>query len=199
MIWTLAQRELRSLFVSPLAWVILAVVEGIMAYFFLGSLDFYMGIQPRLAAMPDAPGVTEVVVSSVYGTAAFVMLGVILLMPLSLALGTNLDWGLVLSGLLGLALLLASFAAVGLFMSTLTAQPTVAAIASFGVLLLLWILDFASQGNTDSVLSYLSMLRHYQPLLKGLFDSSDLVYYALLTLTFLVLSIRRLDAERLQR
>ena len=37
MILTLAQRELRSLFLSPLAWSILSVVQLILAYLFLGE------------------------------------------------------------------------------------------------------------------------------------------------------------------
>ena len=48
------------------------------------------------------------------------------------------------------------------------------------------------------VFGYLSLQGHYEALLRGLFSSSDVVYYLLFILTFLVLSIRRLDADRLQ-
>ena len=41
------------------------------------------------------------------------------------------------------------------------------------------------------------MLRHYEPLLKGLFNSTDIIYYLLVIVLFLGLSIRRLDAQRL--
>jgi ABC-2 type transport system permease protein len=41
------------------------------------------------------------------------------------------------------------------------------------------------------------MLRHYEPLLKGLFTSTDVGYYLLVTTLFLGFSIRRLDAMRL--
>ena len=121
-------------------------------------------------------------------------------MPLSLLAGTSLDIGLYLSGLVGVLLLAASFAAIGLYMSSLTSQPTVAAVSTFGLLLLLWILDAAGTTGTDNdrVFSYLSILRHYQPLLRGIFNSSDIVYYLLFITTFLVLSIRQLDSDRLQ-
>ena len=125
----------------------------------------------------------------------------IALMPLSLLIGGDLDFGKFLSCLLGLALLLGGFAAIGLFMSTLTAQPTVAAVSTFGVLLLLWIVDWtASSGASSSatVISYISMLRHYEPLLKGVFNTADIAYYILFIITFLVFSIRRLDSERLR-
>jgi ABC-2 type transport system permease protein len=87
-----------------------------------------------------------------------------------------------------------------LYISTLTTQPTVAAVATFGILLLLWVLNMAgSTGNAGGgVLSYLSLLSHYQPMLKGIFSSTDVAYYLLLIAGCLVLSVRRLDADRLQ-
>jgi ABC-2 type transport system permease protein len=249
-IFTIAARELRTLFLSPLAWSILAVVQLILAFLFLARVELYQLYQPQLAALDNAPGVTEVVLPDLLGNAAvvlllvvplltmrlvaeerrnrtlallfsapvsmteivlgkyfgvlgflFVVLALIALMPLSLLLGGGLDPGLVLSGFLGLAFLLAGFAAVGLFMSTLTQHPTVAAIATFGALLLFWVLDSSGRGAEGAAqgnwLAYLSLFNHYKPFLDGLFSSADAVYHLLLIATFLVLGIRRLDADRL--
>ena len=249
MILVIAGKELRTLFLSPLAWVILAVVQLILAYLFLSQIDFFLQIQSRLAGLEEAPGITEIIVAPLFGNAAvvlllvvpmltmrlvsderrnrtlslmfsaplamteiilgkflglmaflLVMLAMIAAMPLALLAGGTLDLGVLASSLLGLLLLLGSFTAIGLFMSTLTSQPTIAAVSTFGVLLLLWILDWAGSGRSgeaSTVFGYLSILRHYEPLLKGVFNSADIVYYLLLMLTFLVLSVRRLDAERL--
>ena len=146
---------------------------------------------------------SEIVLGKFMGVMGFllIMLLMIALMPLSLLMGGSLDMGMLLAGMLGLLLLLTGFAAVGLFMSTLTEQPTIAAVSSFGVLLLLWILDWAGNSNlgeASSTFAYISILRHFEPLLKGVFDSSDVIYYLLFVIFFLGLSIRRLDADRLQ-
>ena len=246
MIFTIAARELRSLFLSPLAWVILAVIEAILAYFFLLYLDYYMQIQPQLTQLEGAPGITDMVVAPLLATAATVLLlvtplltmrliseeqrnqslallmsapisiseivlgkfcgilafqlltlALILLMPLSLLMGGSLDAGMFLSAIIGLLLLLASFSAIGLFMSTLTYQPVIAAISSFGVLVLLWIIDFASTtGEKTELFAYVSLLSHYQAMLKGIFNSSDFVYYVLVVVLFISLSIHRLDSKR---
>jgi ABC-2 type transport system permease protein len=102
--------------------------------------------------------------------------------------------------MLGLILVVAAFTAIGLYMSSLTEQPTVAAVTTFGLLLLLWIVDWA--GGSDirggNALAQLSMLRHYEPLLKGLFNSADVAYYLLLVMLFTGFTIRRMDAARLQ-
>ena len=127
-----------------------------------------------------------------------IMLGMLMLMPLSLLFGGLLDFGQLASGLLGVSLLLGALTALGLYISTLTAQPTVAAISTFGAFLLLWMLDWG--GNTEaqnSILSYISITNHYQPLLKGLFSTADVIYYVLFIALFLILSIQRLDADRI--
>ncbi|MGD2112463.1 MAG: ABC transporter permease subunit, partial [Gammaproteobacteria bacterium] len=156
-----------------------------------------------LSLLFSAPvSMTEIILGKYLGILLFflVMLAMLALMPLSLLAGTDLDLGKLAAGLLGLALLLAAFAAIGLFMSSLTEQPTVAAISTFGLLLLLWIIDWAGTTSDQSsgLFNYLSLLRHYENLLKGLFNSTDAAYYLLLALLFLGLSIRRLDADRLQ-
>ncbi len=247
MIFTIGLRELKSLFLSPLAWSILAVVQLILAYLFLGRIEIIQMYQAQLMAMDGAPGVTEIILPDLLGNAAIILLlvvplltmrlvaeerrnrtlsllfssplsmteivlgkylGILLfllvllvliaLMPLSLLAGARLDFGLLAASLLGLALLLAGFAAVGLFMSTLTQYTTVAAISTFGALLLFWILDWSGQGFAGgNWLAYLSLFNHYKPFLDGIFDSADAVYHVLLITTFLVLSIHRLDADRL--
>ena len=84
--------------------------------------------------------------------------------------------------------------------AALTDQPTIAAISTFGLLLLLWIIDWAgnSEARASGLFAFLSMLRHYETLLKGLLHSTDIVYYLLVTILFIGLSIRRMDADRLQ-
>ena len=155
-----------------------------------------------LSLLMSAPvSASEIILGKFVGIAGFLllMLMLITLMPLSLLGSGQLDSGLMLSGILGTVLVICSFAAAGLYISTLTAQPTVAAVGTFGLLLLLWIVDIAGNtGNENSVLAYLSMLNHNQALLRGIFSSADVIYYLLFIITFIVLSIRRLDAERLQ-
>jgi ABC-2 type transport system permease protein len=250
MAFVIAGRELRTLFLSPLAWSILGVIQIILAYMFLAQLDYYMMLQARIAGLEDAPGITDLIVAPLFGNAGvilllvtplltmrliseerrnrtlsllftapvsmaeivlgkylgvlaflLIMVGMILLMPLSLLVGGGLDFGKLAACALALILLLAGFAAVGLYTSALASQPTVAAISTFGALLLLWIIDWTGTmaGQAGGVLEYASLLRHYESLLKGLVSTTDLVYFVLFITTFLVLSVHRLDNDRLQK
>lgn len=245
----IAGREFRSLFLSPLAWTLLGVLQFILAFMFLAQLDYYLTLQPRLATLDDAPGITDAIISPLFGNAGvilmlvtplltmrlvseerrnktlslllsapvsmseiiigkylgvlgflLVVIAMVTLMPLSLYWGGALDGGRLLANVLAVILLVASYSAVGLFMSTVASHPTVAAISSFGVILILWILDWSSESGTTSggVLRYVSMLRHYEGMLRGLVNTSDLAYFLLFIALFLVLAIQRLEFERIQ-
>lgn len=243
MIWVIARREFSAMFASPLAWVILAVIQTILGYLFLTNLDNYFLLQPQLAQLENTPGVTDLVATPLMQVAAVILLMVmplltmrsiaeekrnrtlsllisaplgmseivlgkfcglmlfvvvlvsmLMLMPLSLYLGTSPDGGKLLSIYLGMLLLLASFTAIGLYLSSLTENQTIAAISTFGVLLMLWIID--SFSNEHSLISYLSILQHHQSMLQGVFDTGDIGYYLLLITGFLGLTIRQLDRER---
>lgn len=79
MILAIAGRELRSLFLSPLAWSLLAVTQLILAWLFLVQIDGFVQVQPRLAGMEGAPGLTDLVAAPLLGSAATLVL---LLTPL---------------------------------------------------------------------------------------------------------------------
>jgi len=241
----IADNELRRLFKSTLAWIIMAVVQFLSAIFFYLLLSQYMSA----GAWQLEKGLTEVVVAGVFqisgiilllvsplltmrliseerrlGTIKLIMsspvsltqlvlgkylgitlfyfclIGMLSLMPLSLLLGTPLDIGQLFSGLLGMLLLVSSFAAIGLFVSSLTRSPAVAAISTFGALFVLWIINLAGHNASEhmaALFTYLSLLGHYGSLLEGMFNSVDVIYYLLVSLCFIVLTIWRLDAERL--
>jgi ABC-2 type transport system permease protein len=246
MIISIALRELRSMFLSPLAWTVLAVIQLVLAWSFFTQIDFFFNIQSQLATLPNAPGVTDLVVMPTFEVASIILLmvtplltmrliseerrngsialllsspismteivlgkftGIVLfmlifitmisLMPLSLLMGTELDLGKLAAGVFALVLLLSAFSAAGLYLSSLTSNPVVAAISTFGLLLLLWIIN-SNTGDASNTLDQLSLLGHFAPMLRGLIDTADIAYFVLFIATFLLLTIRQLDSQRLQ-
>jgi ABC-2 type transport system permease protein len=145
---------------------------------------------------------TQVVLGKYLGLMLFIlmMIALISLMPVSLYVGTSLDWGKLLASVFGLVLLLASFAAAGLFISSLVDQPIIAAVASFGFLLLLVVFYISgnSQSSHSELFIYLSHFGHFLSFLRGIFDTADLAYYLLFIVGFLGLTIRKLTNEGLQ-
>ncbi len=142
---------------------------------------------------------TQIILGKFLATFIFLAMvcGLIAIMALSLLMGGKLDYGLLLSNLVGLLLLTGSFAAVGLFVSCLTTHPVVAAIGSLAALLGLWLMNIAATDPT-SLAHLFSLLKHFEGFMNGSIAVTDLIYFALLTAAFLILSIRRLDADRLR-
>jgi ABC-2 type transport system permease protein len=143
---------------------------------------------------------TEIVVGKFLGLIIFlsILVGYILLMLSTLNIWSDIDFGYLLSNSLGLILLAASFSALGIYFSSLTSQPIIAAILSFIALFALMGLDkfFGSQPN--HWFGYISLMKHFQSFSRGVIDSKDIIYFILFITTFLVLTVRRLDADRLR-
>lgn len=140
---------------------------------------------------------TQIVLGKFAGLMLFLIL-IVATLPLmlyTLALGTHLDHGLMLSNCLGLILLTASFVSVGLYLSSLTSQPVIAAIGALAVLVGLWLADINST-TPESFWHTLSPLFHFQNFNSGLLDSRDVSFFVLFSATFLLLSIRRLHNNR---
>ncbi len=164
------------------------------------SEDYRTGTIKLLLSSPVS--VTRLVLGKYFGMVLFMLSMVIMvsLIPASLVLGAPLDYGQFIAAILGLVLLLCTFAATGLFVSSLFKQPVIAAICTFAVLLVLWTSHLASStqsGTDDSVAAYLSILHHYNNFTEGMFNSVDLVYFIIMILLFLLLGIWRIDAMRI--
>ncbi|TVM17705.1 ABC transporter permease [Oceanidesulfovibrio indonesiensis] len=102
-------------------------------------------------------------------------------------------------GYLGLLLLALSFAALGLFLSSLTENQVVAAISTFVALLLLWVVSWLEDvvpAGAKPFVAELSMLAHFEPFTNGVLDASDLVYFATFIAGFFWLTVLSLENQR---
>ncbi len=240
----IARTELRRIFLSPLAWTVLAVVQMIIGFVFINLLiDYaqnsqmgdqftgvadYMGgglygfaIIVLLLVMPlmtmrlfaeerksgsltlllsSPASLTEIVLGKFLGLVGFMLALLVLLaaMPLSLLPATDLDLGRIAAGLLGLFLIMLAFGAAGVFVSSLTREPTIAAVAGFGLLLIVWLVQILAyqEGPLAALFGYLSLIGHFDNLRRGVFSTADVAYYVLFTALFLWLTVQRLDLER---
>ena len=121
-----------------------------------------------------------------------------LAMPLTLAHATDLDGGKLATAALGLALMLAALAALGLACSSFASHPAIAAAAALILGLALWSVNLGAQmaGIDGGAINWLAMSTHVQPLLRGLVSSADLLWFALLIALSLALATRHLSTER---
>ena len=240
----LVERELRSYFSSPIAYVVLTLflfLSGIVFQFilfrvlemgfqasqgaqfgqpstpldmpkmvsqgFLGTMsDILLFMVPMItmalfseekrrgtmellltAPLTDA----QVVLGKFFGALSFyIILLLTTLIPMGvLYLYGDPATGPIFTAYLGLLLYGLAILAIGMFISTLTENQIIAAVLTFGTIMMLWLLNViatrAEGPITKAVLTYLSVLSHLDDFFKGVLVSSDVIFY--LSLTFVAL------------
>lgn len=110
----------------------------------------------------------------------------------------NIDYLMVISGAIGLYLLICAYAAIGLFMSSLTSYQVVAAISTLAVLALLNFVGGLFQGNdvVRHITYFLSISGRTEQFISGLISSEDVIYFLLIITFFLSITGMRLQASR---
>ncbi len=109
------------------------------------------------------------------------------------------DWKPLAIGYLGLLLQAGALLAIGTFISTLTKNQIIAGAVTFGVCLLLWILDWVSGYNSATwaqVLAYMSVIAHFDSFARGVIASKDTVFYLTLIFLGLFFTVRSMEALR---
>lgn len=158
-----------------------------------------------LALLLSAPVSTlEIVLGKFLGALGLLVAMVLLTaaMPASLVLVTAIDGGALALATLGAVLFVTAAGAAGLYLSSLTRQPVIAAVATLGLLLALLLLGEWGRtvgGAWEGLLAYPAPSTHLAPFLEGLLDTGGVAFFALFAGLFLALATRRLDNERLQR
>ena len=144
---------------------------------------------------------TQIIVGKFFSMMIYglIMIGILFLITLcSWAVVKDFELSMVLTGLLGLYLLICAYAAIGIFMSSLTSYQIVAAIGTFAVLMVLsmiggWWQDY---DFIRDVTYWLSMPGRSGKFIAGLICSEDVLYFVIVVCLFLALTIIRLNSVR---
>ena len=247
MIFNIVRKELKSVFASPMGWIVLTIFTFLFGSLYLTGVNNYFEVMSGAVRPAERMGVTQSVGQIVYGWAFLIVLVAVPLLsmrliseerrsqtlpflfsaPLSLTeivlgkffglviflsililyiafmlstlnIWSDVDFGFIIANSLGLFLLVAGSSAVGLYFSSLTSQPVAAAVMSFVTLIALIFMDRIFVADPSNPLAQFSLMRHFQSFSTGLIDTADIAYFVLFTITFLTLTIRRLDADRLR-
>lgn len=249
-IWTIARKELKSYFASPIAYLLMAMFTVIFGFFFWNAVGFFVsfGMQSQMMGRFQPMDINEMVIRpllanvSVIGLFLIPMISMRLFaeekrnMTIELLLTSpvrdleiiigkwlaamalyalllllsalnfaflfawgNPDWKPLAAGYFGLLLQAGALLAIGTFISTTTKNQIIAGGVTFGVCLLLWVFEWVGGYETAAwakVMSYMSVINHFEPFSKGVIDSKDAVYFLSLIFFGLFLSARSLESLR---
>ncbi|PUZ24375.1 ABC-2 type transport system permease protein [Chitinophaga costaii] len=247
-IYNIARAELKVLFYSPVAWLILIVFTFQVANSFCGIFGGDINVQHMGYPLNDAtmslyggifgvftqvlkymylyiPLLTMSIMSREYSTGSIKLLYSSPLSNVQIILGKYLslmifglaiiaillvfgvfgmltidhaDTPVILSGLLGIYLLICAYAAIGLFMSSLTAYNIVSALGTFLILGLLgWINGVGQDINFVRDITYwMAMSGRSGSFVDGMITSEDILYFIIVICLFLAFTIIKLQSAR---
>lgn len=227
--WVVLKKELRGFLLSPLAYVLLAVILGLGGYFFaifllitgVASMNGFfsnMGVvlifiapvlTMRLLAEEQQRGtmellmttpisITQVVLGKFFAAVVVFALALVisLIYVLILLNFGKPEIGPIMTSYLGFLLLGATYLAVGLFASSLTDSQMVAGVVGFGILLVFWVVGWVAgtiPGVAGQVAGAISILDHNSDFIKGVVDTTHIVYYLSMIVAFLYLTVRMVE------
>ncbi len=198
---TLSQMNLNTRVIDPLlhdlSIVLVIVMPALTMRVF--AEEKRAGTYELLLTAPVRTG--EIVAGKFLAAAAFtlVMVALAWIFPLILMVFGNPELGVMFAGYLGLFLLALSFVSVGLFTSSLTQNQIIAAISSFGILILLFVISWPAEaggGVVWALLKYLSLPEHFSTMTRGVIDTSDVVFFLSVVATALFLTQRSVESAR---
>ena len=115
------------------------------------------------------------------------------------SVGTNIDYGAIFSGYLGLALMGATFTSIGIYASSVTENQVVAFIIGVFLVLVFYMLDktlvFAPQ-SIVGIIQFLAVDYHLSNISRGVIDSRNIIYFLSMIGFFIYLTIQTLEVRR---
>lgn len=166
----------------------------------LFSEERKMKTQQLLFTMPIS--IQSIVIGKFLATLTVFGIGmtITILYPLILVYYGSYDIMVTLGNYVGIMLLISSFIAIGIYISTLTENQIVAAVISYCVLLGLWLIDsvgiFVAKGLLRTTLNYISLSNNFREFTLGIFNPANIIYYISITVFFLFLSILVLENRK---
>lgn len=191
------QSDMRALFnVVPLVYLFFVpvITMGLIAR------ERNMGTAEVMATLPIKD--SELVIGKYLSAFTLILTGLaftlVHLLTL-LAVGTSIDYGTVLCGYLGLALVGAFYASMGTFASSLTDNQVVAFIVAVVFVLVFYLMDkllLFMPLSLAGTIQFMAVDFHLSNMSRGVIDSRNLVYFGTLIWLFLSLTVRVVEMRK---
>lgn len=244
-IWTIASREYKQYFISPVAYAFAFLFLILLGWFFFSDVvqaivnspyqNYVPNVQSVVGPMVTLflftlPAVTmgtiaqesrmgtlelmltapvrdwELIIGKWLGSFLFVLtvLAATLIFPifLNMIVSPGIDQGLMVSGYIGLILMVGSLLAVGVAVSALFNNQLVVFLVNLAAVLFIWVFRYiSSTGSTtgglwSKVVTYFNFVDHFMDFFQGTIDLSNVIYYFSVAALALFLGTMFIESRR---
>ncbi len=188
------QANLRTLFsIIPLLYLffIPAITMGLL------SREKNTGTIELLATLPLKD--TQIIMGKFWASVSLIGVGLLLTLVHFITivlLGTNVDFGAIFCGYIGLLFLGAVYSSIGIFASSITSNQIVSLIISFFIIFFFFIIKFFLFFVPDflvGIFQFLSIDYHFSNIIRGVIDTRNIIYFISLIILFLKLAQTSLE------
>jgi ABC-2 type transport system permease protein len=196
-VFVIGQAELRSLFTTlPMLFLffIPAITMGMIAK------EKNTGTIEILATLPIQD--SQIILGKFFAAVKLISITLLFTFVHFLTIvkfGSNIDYGAILWGYVGLVLVASSYCAIGIFGSSLNSNQIVAFIISFVLVFFFFIIDMilvVFPGPFAEFFQYLSFNYHFSNLQRGVLDTRDIVYFFSMIVIFLKAATLSLESRK---
>ena len=113
--------------------------------------------------------------------------------------GNSIDYGAVFTGYLGLLLVGAVYASIGIFSSAVTDNQVISFIIGIAIIFIFWIFDKILVFMPDmlaGIIQYISVEYHLSNISRGVIDTRNLIYFGSVIGFFLFMTTRLVESRR---
>jgi ABC-2 type transport system permease protein len=191
------QSNMRALFnIVPLVYLffIQAITMGLIAR------EKNIGTMEVISTLPITD--VEFVVGKFFSALSLIALGLAFTLIHFFTLinvGTNIDYGAVFTGYLGLLMLGSVYASVGTFASSVTDNQVIAFIISVFIVLIFFLMDkmlYFMPVSISGLIQYIIVDYHLSNISRGVIDSRNIIYFTSLIGFFLFITVRVLEVRK---
>tara|TARA_Y100000588_G_C14233268_1_gene916176 strand:+ start:420 stop:1136 length:717 start_codon:yes stop_codon:yes gene_type:complete len=192
------QSDLRTLFnIIPMVYLffIPAICMGLIAK------ENNMGTMEVITTLPITE--SQLVLGKFLSALALIFIGLLFTMVQFFTLvqtGTDIDYGALFSGYLGLLFVGAAYSAIGIFASSLSKDQIVAFIIGVFLVVIFYLMDktilFFTPAFMASTVQYLAIDYHLANISRGVIDSRNIIYFFSIISFFLFMTIRVVESRK---
>ena len=188
------QANLRTLFgIIPLLYLFFvpAITMGLL------SREKNTGTMELLATLPIKD--SQIIMGKFWASVSLIGVGLLLTLVHFITivlLGTNVDFGAIFCGYIGLLFLGAVYSSIGIFASSITSNQIVSLIISFFIIFFFFIIKFFLFFVPDfmvGIFQFLSIDYHFSNITRGVIDTRNIIYFISLIVLFLKLAQTSLE------
>lgn len=188
------QANLRTLFgIIPLLYLffIPAITMGLL------SREKNTGTMELLATLPIKD--SQIIMGKFWASVSLIGVGLLLTLVhyiTIMLLGTNVDFGAIFCGYIGLLFLGAVYSSIGIFASSITSNQVVSLIISFFIIFFFFIIKFFLFFVPDfmvGIFQFISIDYHFSNISRGVIDTRNIIYFVSLVVLFLKLAQTSLE------